>query len=801
MSRPRALLFTLLLFLAAAALLLFFGQRNLETLAAAQLKQRLAAFGIHQVTLGSMQIGRRQLTLDSLQLAGDYAGLRYRATLSNTRVRYTAASLRALSLSGVTVGRLELALTRGEPPTEPESATTELRLSDWLSGPINTHLPLTTLSLPAIELSYRHPQSGPFVLTGKLHVSEALALDVSGAVANAHLTAHLALAEGNAQARLSVGDFHADGFLRASLDLTPDNAPGSAQQWQAAFALNTEHAPLHAWLAQASVALDQDELAARLQALALAGSSTLQGSAVLPDALPLDDFAVQRPPPELVINATLNTQLQSLRYADYLQAMSGQVTLALQHAAAQWQATATGHLQGTLDAAGLPLPEATLASLKFDDGLPFSLTLAENTPLSVTLTDSRTGLWQARLQNGTLSLGDKHHRLQAIALDARADAVGSDATAIQLSASLLTLLDGQTLPRLTLTANQQGPLAATDYELSLVDTAQDVVLTLAGEADITTGSGKHTLDVQFVDMAGTSATLSPLLTHFGLIDRPPTLDAGQLRLTSCIDTGSFDTRDWRQRATLAVKEVSGLWNEIAFNGLSVDAAWQGIEAWQTTQPLRLRLASVEPGFRISDIDATISLPRPTPVARPSVVVERFSAKLFGGRVLLDDDSRWDFGARSNHLTLRAENWSLAELVALQQNSSIAAQGQLSGELPLTVTERRIIINNGSLRAEPPGGTIRYQPDAGTESMGSGSSELQLALELLRDFRFEQLRSSVNLDESGQLTLGLALSGRNPSQQAGRPVNFNINLQQNLDPLLQSLRLGDTLVKEFEGGLR
>ena len=64
-----------------------------------------------------------------------------------------------------------------------------------------------------------------------------------------------------------------------------------------------------------------------------------------------------------------------------------------------------------------------------------------------------------------------------------------------------------------------------------------------------------------------------------------------------------------------------------------------------------------------------------------------------------------------------------------------------------------------------------------------------------------LSSEVELDQAGNLLLGLSLGGRNPNQFDGRQVNFNINLEQNLDPLLQSLRLSDTLVKKIEERLQ
>ena len=52
-----------------------------------------------------------------------------------------------------------------------------------------------------------------------------------------------------------------------------------------------------------------------------------------------------------------------------------------------------------------------------------------------------------------------------------------------------------------------------------------------------------------------------------------------------------------------------------------------------------------------------------------------------------------------------------------------------------------------------------------------------------------------------LLLGLSLAGHNPARYEGRPVNFNINLEQNLDPLLQSLRIGDKLEQRIEDGMQ
>jgi len=137
------------------------------------------------------------------------------------------------------------------------------------------------------------------------------------------------------------------------------------------------------------------------------------------------------------------------------------------------------------------------------------------------------------------------------------------------------------------------------------------------------------------------------------------------------------------------------------------------------------------------------------------------------------------------------------MATMQEGQDIQAKGTLEGALPVTVTEGRIIIADGYLRALAPGGTIRYIANESGRALAASSPELGMALDLLSDFQFETLSSQVKLDEAGNLSLGLSLAGKNLELFEGRAVNFNINLEQNLDPLLQSLRLSDKLIEKLE----
>jgi hypothetical protein len=321
-----------------------------------------------------------------------------------------------------------------------------------------------------------------------------------------------------------------------------------------------------------------------------------------------------------------------------------------------------------------------------------------------------------------------------------------------------------------------------------------------GQLNPTSGRGEYRLNVQSEDLARFGATTLPLLSQFQLLPKNSALVAGHVALSTALKTREFSLTGATQHSQLRLQDVVGSVGDYRFDRLALAADWTGITQWQTRQPVELSVAELNLGFKVRDIQLRVSLPKATAIAQPQLRIDAFSAGMFGGQLLLPQPQSWDFAAKANQLTLQARQWQLAELVALQKNADIQAQGTLEGELPVTIADGRIIIKKGYLRALPPGGSIRYTANDASKALASNSAELRLALNLLSDLQYQVLSSVVNLDAAGNLLLELSLEGSNPSQYGGQPVNFNINLEQNLDPLLQSLRLSGTLVERIEGGL-
>jgi hypothetical protein len=70
--------------------------------------------------------------------------------------------------------------------------------------------------------------------------------------------------------------------------------------------------------------------------------------------------------------------------------------------------------------------------------------------------------------------------------------------------------------------------------------------------------------------------------------------------------------------------------------------------------------------------------------------------------------------------------------------------------------------------------------------------MKVVLEALDDFHYSVLSSKVSYDTNGKLVLALNLQGRNPALEAGRAINLNINLEEDIPALITSLQLSSQI---------
>ena len=251
-------------------------------------------------------------------------------------------------------------------------------------------------------------------------------------------------------------------------------------------------------------------------------------------------------------------------------------------------------------------------------------------------------------------------------------------------------------------------------------------------------------------------------------------------------------------ATLLLKDAGGQYGKAYFSGLesSFDLVLHPVLSGQSN---RFSVAVIDLGVPITNLTSRISL-EAEKGKKPVITLSRLKAGMLSGTVS-GNPVRIDLNRNSNSFALSFTDISLAELVRLQQFEDIDAIGNLSGTLPITIGPAGLSIAKGQASAKAPGGYIRYRPKDGGELFGSSSMETEMLLKALDDYQYEELEADMAYKPDGQLTMQLQMKGRSPGLHATRPLHLNLNLDQNILSLIESLRAVDGLNEKIDRAVK
>lgn len=133
------------------------------------------------------------------------------------------------------------------------------------------------------------------------------------------------------------------------------------------------------------------------------------------------------------------------------------------------------------------------------------------------------------------------------------------------------------------------------------------------------------------------------------------------------------------------------------------------------------------------------------------------------------------------------NVQVNRLMEVYPAEGLSGSGTLEGEIPLLVSDDGIQVAGGVVRAVSPGGTLRLPADR-LRALAQNNDTMNLVVRALQNFNYELLRSTIDYDQDGTLSLGLRLEGSNPEVRDGYPIVVNLNLQEDIPALLTSLQL-------------
>jgi hypothetical protein len=765
---------------------------NLPSLVERQAQRYLHGYGVQEFDLEGLQFAHDHLRTDSLHIHGEFDGLTYEATLSRVELSYRWRMLFDGGLASLTLDQLDISADGAA--RKPGTAPGSVNIEQILPQSFLAMLPLQAIEVKQWNVEYRSPETQPLSANGHLQLTNRQDLALSVAQGDSHITARFQA--GGLELPLT-GQISLHDAEHLVTEFTARMERADRDEWQWVIEGELQHAPALAWLhGFRPEALDMSAL----KNLALKGSSEFRAQIRHPNALSLADVDGQSAFSQFDVAISTQNSIAQLHLPPGVAGISGNVGVAAGIEDGRVELTiAPTQLAGTIHTGQLRLPADMRRWLLWDEVIPISW----RNPDEITLLVGDDQTLSLQLRDAVLVLGgeDTELRAESMNVDALFQGDPSGQLSATLSARLNSRMRKQALPQMKLALAQQGSLEHSELRLTLNDTAESMSLDLRGKLNLETGSGSYELVANSRDLPYATRTVLPLLHKFELLQQDVKISSGTLSLSSQLTSETWDVASVQQQSALVIDKLSGNFEDYSFEGITLDAQWSGVEQWKTLRPAEFAIAKLNTGFDVVDVRASVTLPQPTAIAHPVAHIEQFSAGMFGGRIYLPKAHSWDFGAASNTVTLRAEKWQLADIVALQQNQDIHAQGELEGELPISVAGGRIIIGKGYLRATPSGGSIRYIANEASEALAERSEELGLALDLLNDFKYEILSSKVELDPQGNLLLGLSLTGKNPAYYEGRQIQFNINLEQNLDPLLQSLRLSDNLVEQLESGLR
>ncbi|MEJ2308324.1 MAG: YdbH domain-containing protein [Gammaproteobacteria bacterium] len=208
---------------------------------------------------------------------------------------------------------------------------------------------------------------------------------------------------------------------------------------------------------------------------------------------------------------------------------------------------------------------------------------------------------------------------------------------------------------------------------------------------------------------------------------------------------------------------------------------------------------IDLGIPVSELKGRISLSRAAGKL-PVITLSDLRARLFKG-TLSARRVRLDLNRRSNSFSLDFRDVSLAEMVRLQQFEEVEASGSLDGTLPITIGPSGLRISKGKATADAPGGYIRYRPKDAGAALKSASSETEMLLKALDDYRYDELEAGVVYEPDGQLRLQLQMKGNSPGLHATRPLHLNLNLDQNILSLVESLRAVNGLNDRIDSAVK
>lgn len=299
-----------------------------------------------------------------------------------------------------------------------------------------------------------------------------------------------------------------------------------------------------------------------------------------------------------------------------------------------------------------------------------------------------------------------------------------------------------------------------------------------------------------------NATLPELFLRAGnplaatLAHWPQLLELNNGRLQGQAQLNLLGSGPLAATAKLSAKGFGGIYDRTELSGLDAElsVALQRNQLRLDISELTLREAN--PGFTFGPLRFNGEFAAPLDdIAQGRLAWSAAEMQLLGGRFWLEPGAV-DLAADTQLLKAHLRGLQLPLLLEAYPAEGLSGTGVIDGELQVQRSEAGISIERGSLKAREPGGALQFR-SAKIQALGQSNPAMRLVTEALDDFHYDLLASDVRYAADGTLDLGLKLHGQNPALEGGRPINFSINLEEDIPALLTSLQLSDRVSETIQ----
>lgn len=251
-------------------------------------------------------------------------------------------------------------------------------------------------------------------------------------------------------------------------------------------------------------------------------------------------------------------------------------------------------------------------------------------------------------------------------------------------------------------------------------------------------------------------------------------------------------------AQVTAENLSGYYHDYGLRGLSTSMVLraEGTESIMVTQPAPFFMEAIQSGVDVTNIRTSYQGRWNLSESLPIVEVKEFRCEMFGGTIT-SPGLVVDLASPSSTTTFSLRNLDLAKILSVEQQRGLQGTGTLNGTLPVTMTPRGLVVDNGVIEAQPPGGVIRHlSMGDSSKALSESDPHFHLVGQALNNFHYKVLRVGVKYGDTGMLDLSARLEGRNPDLTQTPPIHFNLTVQEHIPTLLKSLRL----VEDIQGAI-